>query len=504
MFKKLLAFFVISLSLTMSAPDKIFAANYEVDPEFNPLCWQLDDCNATRAEFLNVKPETLKGNKDGFIENEEPCTKPTWGKCLPAGTTKTSIAFSGKKEFTDIGDFIRYNYNIAIGIAGILAVIMIVVSGIQWVTSGGNSEAISSAKKRIGGALIGLVIAYLSYAILNTVNPALVNLRLPQAFLIRPFKEPPAFCRDVKEDTTFALAAVNGTQVNPAILKDNKTQFDKTKADFDKMGCGDQYFINNSGGLTCKGDKCSTEGELCMPLDIKSDSTVDRSKSSCQKAQIMVHYSMAPGIKGLLQNFSYISKKVEDADWLDDNVFVFYPVCETAVSKKLYIGDKWEEWDPSDGATLLPPIKKDPFYEYYLKIDHLSPYITGLTYNEDFWNCYYKGDRVMGFVLGSEMGRASVWFGGNDAAFYVSPKKIGIWKSISDNGYFTFEQLKKGIFVEAVINDQILDELDKNPNTSPKNLYVNGSIAGGHVDPNVTKALKEGAGAMYKEPNKGL
>lgn len=56
------------------------------------------------------------------------------------------------------------------GIAGFLSVIIIVISGIQFITSSGNPEAAASARNRLIFALIGLAVIILAFAILQIVD----------------------------------------------------------------------------------------------------------------------------------------------------------------------------------------------------------------------------------------------------------------------------------------------------------------------------------------------
>lgn len=49
--------------------------------------------------------------------------------------------------------------------AGILCVIVIVVSGLMYATSGGEAAKITKAKNAIFGAVIGIVVIILAYAI---------------------------------------------------------------------------------------------------------------------------------------------------------------------------------------------------------------------------------------------------------------------------------------------------------------------------------------------------
>jgi hypothetical protein len=73
-------------------------------------------------------------------------------------------------------------YKMGIGIAAILAVIMIMAGGLIWIAAGGDAGKIGQAKTMISGAVIGLVLTVGSYVALQTVNPNLVNftaLKIP-------------------------------------------------------------------------------------------------------------------------------------------------------------------------------------------------------------------------------------------------------------------------------------------------------------------------------------
>ena len=54
-------------------------------------------------------------------------------------------------------------------VVGILAVVMVIIGGVKYTTSGGDSAAVTSAKNTILYGIIGLVIAILAYAIVNFV-----------------------------------------------------------------------------------------------------------------------------------------------------------------------------------------------------------------------------------------------------------------------------------------------------------------------------------------------
>lgn len=54
-------------------------------------------------------------------------------------------------------------------IAGLVAVIMIIVGGFRYVTSGGDQSATAAAKSTVLYAVVGLIIAIASFAIVNFV-----------------------------------------------------------------------------------------------------------------------------------------------------------------------------------------------------------------------------------------------------------------------------------------------------------------------------------------------
>lgn len=54
---------------------------------------------------------------------------------------------------------------IILGLLGIIFLGIVVYSGIQWMTAGGNEDAIKKAKANIKNAVIGVVIVALSYTI---------------------------------------------------------------------------------------------------------------------------------------------------------------------------------------------------------------------------------------------------------------------------------------------------------------------------------------------------
>ncbi len=74
--------------------------------------------------------------------------------------------------FGDTGVF-RQVTNVVLYIVGIIAVIMLIIGGIKYVVSGGDAKKVTDAKNTVLYAIIGLVICFLAFAIVNFVISAL-------------------------------------------------------------------------------------------------------------------------------------------------------------------------------------------------------------------------------------------------------------------------------------------------------------------------------------------
>lgn len=70
---------------------------------------------------------------------------------------------------TNLGSVLRIIVNILLFIVAAVAVIMIVIAGIRYTTSGGNANAVSAAKNTLLYAVVGLAVAIFSFAIVNWV-----------------------------------------------------------------------------------------------------------------------------------------------------------------------------------------------------------------------------------------------------------------------------------------------------------------------------------------------
>ena len=88
---------------------------------------------------------------------------------IPEDIRLASGCTVGNKTVAGLPEVITNILNGIIAVAGIVAVIFVIVGGINYMTSGGDSAKVQKAKNTILYALFGMIICVLSFAIVNFV-----------------------------------------------------------------------------------------------------------------------------------------------------------------------------------------------------------------------------------------------------------------------------------------------------------------------------------------------
>lgn len=89
------------------------------------------------------------------------------------------------------GRYAKNAFNVSIGAAGILAVLMMVVAGVEYTLSYASESQKTDARSRINAAIAGLLIVISAYLVLYTINPDLVRLGLNVPCVTDPALSPP-------------------------------------------------------------------------------------------------------------------------------------------------------------------------------------------------------------------------------------------------------------------------------------------------------------------------
>lgn len=83
---------------------------------------------------------------------------------------------AGVLQGTDkISTLIIQIISILLAVAGLIAVIFLIVGGFRYITAGGNEESSEAAKKTITNAIIGIVIIILAFVIVRVIANALIK-----------------------------------------------------------------------------------------------------------------------------------------------------------------------------------------------------------------------------------------------------------------------------------------------------------------------------------------
>ncbi|EKD49463.1 MAG: hypothetical protein ACD_63C00137G0004, partial [uncultured bacterium] len=158
--------------------------NYEWDPEtFACVC---------RGEYIPTETACkaycyTQGKAQGYKWDEvgkrctcegDPSEEENQGG--PSFPMKLMVGIGKNRTANGIADYIGIVYRFATMIVGIVAIVMIIIGGVQYSMSAGNKAAIESAKETITSAIIGLVIVLLTYLILGTINSNLITLKDPE------------------------------------------------------------------------------------------------------------------------------------------------------------------------------------------------------------------------------------------------------------------------------------------------------------------------------------
>ena len=85
-------------------------------------------------------------------------------------------------ENVTLEQYLTWAFRFVLALAGFLAVMMIVIGGVEYIISGASESMRGEAKKRIENAIWGLVMALVSYLVLYTINPSLVDFNSNQFF----------------------------------------------------------------------------------------------------------------------------------------------------------------------------------------------------------------------------------------------------------------------------------------------------------------------------------
>jgi len=151
-------------------------------------------------------------------------------------------------------NYLAVFYKFFVAMLAVVSVVLTMWGGFKRIMAAGNAEKIKDANGSISSALVGLLIALLSYTLLNLINPQLVR-----------------------------NTQLNIDRIKTQTLGDSCPAKDPEKPD-EVLACGSPYLID---GRSCKGVTCSTslgapEGSGCYPIGVNTVNGNSEVQYQCQ------------------------------------------------------------------------------------------------------------------------------------------------------------------------------------------------------------------------------
>ncbi|MFA6603919.1 MAG: pilin [Patescibacteria group bacterium] len=251
-------------------------------------CFQLIECNKDMLDqtlCTNSPQNCCLG--DRCFERNTACGsgsgKTASGFCFAKSPPfQLAVSFGGTNTVVDLSDYIVRVYKFAIGIAAILAAVMMMVGGFLYLTAA-DSGRVSRGKEYIVDALTGLVVAFSAFLLLNTVNPDTVSLALPKI----PVVKKQAYVGCTLTDYCAGCGLEYGiTQAFIDDLSAGLTGQGAFKGEgSNKVFCSPDYILTNISSGSGYVAKCV--GKVCDPSLYRSGSappaTCNMNLHSCQK-----------------------------------------------------------------------------------------------------------------------------------------------------------------------------------------------------------------------------
>jgi hypothetical protein len=154
----------------------------ELLPGNNNLCWTEADCVEEIVETHNGDTPSIWGEQErkclqgrGYCYNPPGTLNPYTGR---SATAQLGVQIGDLERPDDMAEYIGAIYRFLLPVGALLAVLMFMIAGLQWMTARGDASKLSAAKTRIGTATLGIVILLLAYTIAVLIDPNLVSFNV--------------------------------------------------------------------------------------------------------------------------------------------------------------------------------------------------------------------------------------------------------------------------------------------------------------------------------------
>lgn len=163
---------------------------------------------------------------------------PTLGVEIP-GLEFTPAYQDGEAVVSNyLGEYIEAVYNWLIPVGGLLAVVIIMIAGLQWMVARGNTSRIGKAKDRIRNAVTGIILLLGAATLANIMNPQLLTY---DSLKIRAIKSEFVSTEDTFSDVSdpnLNLSDPPVTESDVAIIGTNGVTYFTQRGNDTNYSCG--------------------------------------------------------------------------------------------------------------------------------------------------------------------------------------------------------------------------------------------------------------------------
>ncbi len=234
----------------------------EASPMGNLLCYKDTECTKAGGSWSTVQPAECEAGQRYCYPTPKPI--------------ELQIHLGEIETVLGIGTYINAFYSYGLGAAAIIAVVMIMIGGVQWMI-GSSVGSVDAARKRITNAAVGLILLMAAYLILNTVNPYLVQFKTIELPMIKPSLFVNGSCEDYVEEKYMVvpdtsgktacgnkgkvIASPSGTAVSVSCVYDacaNSAACSKLTGDYKCMTCQSYSSLAANSGISASASTCAS------------------------------------------------------------------------------------------------------------------------------------------------------------------------------------------------------------------------------------------------------
>ncbi|EKD67582.1 MAG: hypothetical protein ACD_48C00326G0001, partial [uncultured bacterium] len=337
----------------------------------------------------------------------------------------------------------------------------------------------------------------LSYSLLDIINPALVNIRLPQVWMINTQGIAPPYCDSIVPPKKIqALGPKTMTQEEIESKKKNPPaigSFTSSSPSSDTAACGVPHFVESAGDLICTGRICNEKiGPLCVKYK-QGEQLQKETDWRCMDSNLMISLKLTGFWTTLLSTFDGVSsflETVESDSWIDKTRDdpTFWPVCERENGQLYNDGKNFvQDWDSlRPDKRIIETIGTSSSINPKLHDYDIIFFKLGL---EDSQWCKQRSDGTYDTFKGlfvmielKEKGDDTdpdLWIGqaepkeNNPTSAVVgtwldeTKEEIGTAMKYSD--YIPKENLAKGVQLDVLISDRVFQTIEEYTGSSDRN-----------------------------------